>query len=312
MTQDQPVAAPLIGWPAPAVRLRPGSRRPSNLPVELSQPPGVGSIQYYLPEEREPSVVCHPPATFAGRGVVAFGRGGGERGVKDRCRAVAGSGLPRSPRLKLLGTSGSLECLGRQEERMRPMSSYLDYSGPGRRAERGRADDPGQHPGGHAHRVWTKRVGNNPTLRVLLLHGGPGAPTSTWRPATATCPPPGRVLLLRPARLRVQRPARRAVAVGARPVRRRGGAGPPGARAGPGQLRPLRPVLGRHPGHRVRAGPPAAPARARHLQHDGERPGLQRLRRAGTDAGDGPGGAGRDQGARGERATSRTRGTWSC
>jgi proline iminopeptidase len=24
-------------------------------------------------------------------------------------------------------------------------------------------------------RVWTKRVGNNPTIRVLLLHGGPGA-----------------------------------------------------------------------------------------------------------------------------------------
>ena len=24
-------------------------------------------------------------------------------------------------------------------------------------------------------RVWTKRVGNNPTIKVLLLHGGPGA-----------------------------------------------------------------------------------------------------------------------------------------
>ena len=24
-------------------------------------------------------------------------------------------------------------------------------------------------------RVWTKRVGNNPTMKVLLLHGGPGA-----------------------------------------------------------------------------------------------------------------------------------------
>lgn len=24
-------------------------------------------------------------------------------------------------------------------------------------------------------RVWTKRVGNNPRLKVLLLHGGPGA-----------------------------------------------------------------------------------------------------------------------------------------
>jgi proline iminopeptidase len=25
------------------------------------------------------------------------------------------------------------------------------------------------------HRVWTKRVGNNPTVKLLLLHGGPGA-----------------------------------------------------------------------------------------------------------------------------------------
>ena len=26
-----------------------------------------------------------------------------------------------------------------------------------------------------AFKVWTKRIGNNPALRVLLLHGGPGA-----------------------------------------------------------------------------------------------------------------------------------------
>jgi proline iminopeptidase len=25
------------------------------------------------------------------------------------------------------------------------------------------------------YRVWVKRTGNNPSLRVLLLHGGPGA-----------------------------------------------------------------------------------------------------------------------------------------
>ncbi|WP_199744228.1 hypothetical protein [Legionella sp. km772] len=24
-------------------------------------------------------------------------------------------------------------------------------------------------------KVWTKRIGNNPTIKVLLLHGGPGA-----------------------------------------------------------------------------------------------------------------------------------------
>src|SRR6266496_3675807 len=54
------------------------------------------------------------------------------------------------------------------------MSSYLDYTG---------RDDvlsgcarmiPVSTPAGR-HRVWVKRVGNNPDLRVLLLHGGPGA-----------------------------------------------------------------------------------------------------------------------------------------
>ena len=33
---------------------------------------------------------------------------------------------------------------------------------------------PVETPAG-TFRVWTKRVGNNPTMKVLLLHGGPGA-----------------------------------------------------------------------------------------------------------------------------------------
>ena len=39
--------------------------------------------------------------------------------------------------------------------------------------------------------MWVKRTGNNPGLRVLLLHGGPGRRTSTWRRATATSPGAG-------------------------------------------------------------------------------------------------------------------------
>src|SRR5579862_3770698 len=35
-------------------------------------------------------------------------------------------------------------------------------------------------------RVWTKRIGNNPQLRMLLLHGGPGATHSTSKPATVS------------------------------------------------------------------------------------------------------------------------------
>ena len=26
-----------------------------------------------------------------------------------------------------------------------------------------------------SHKVWTKKVGNNPDIKLLLLHGGPGA-----------------------------------------------------------------------------------------------------------------------------------------
>jgi proline iminopeptidase len=56
-----------------------------------------------------------------------------------------------------------------------PISSYLDYSGRddllsggARMISLAGVASPG------SHRVWTKRTGNNPTLKVLLLHGGPG------------------------------------------------------------------------------------------------------------------------------------------
>ncbi len=45
---------------------------------------------------------------------------------------------------------------------------------PRRRAERRKEADSDRTPQG-TFRVWTKRVGNNPRIRVLLLHGGPGA-----------------------------------------------------------------------------------------------------------------------------------------
>lgn len=59
-------------------------------------------------------------------------------------------------------------------EGITPVCDYLDYSG--------RDDVLGggvrmigiDTPAG-TFKVWTKRIGNNPSLRVLLLHGGPGA-----------------------------------------------------------------------------------------------------------------------------------------
>jgi proline iminopeptidase len=54
------------------------------------------------------------------------------------------------------------------------VSAYLDYSGRGDALAGGaRMIDVGTPAG--AFRVWTKRVGNNPRLQLLLLHGGPGS-----------------------------------------------------------------------------------------------------------------------------------------
>ena len=51
---------------------------------------------------------------------------------------------------------------------------YLDYSGRDDVLGGGVKLIPVKTPKGTFH-VWTKRVGNNPTIKVLLLHGGPAA-----------------------------------------------------------------------------------------------------------------------------------------
>jgi proline iminopeptidase len=53
-------------------------------------------------------------------------------------------------------------------------SSYLDSSGRDDALSGGAKMIPITTPKGTFH-VWTKRVGNNPRIKVLLLHGGPGA-----------------------------------------------------------------------------------------------------------------------------------------
>lgn len=54
------------------------------------------------------------------------------------------------------------------------MSGYLDYSGRDDVMSGGVRMLPITTPRGE-FRVWTKRIGNNPEIRLLLLHGGPGA-----------------------------------------------------------------------------------------------------------------------------------------
>lgn len=51
---------------------------------------------------------------------------------------------------------------------------YLDYSGRPDRVSGGVSRIPIDTPAGRFS-VWTKRIGNNPTMKVLLLHGGPGS-----------------------------------------------------------------------------------------------------------------------------------------
>ena len=57
---------------------------------------------------------------------------------------------------------------------MKPVCEYLDYSGRDDLLGGGVRMVRCQTPSGE-FKVWTKRVGNNPALRMLLLHGGPGA-----------------------------------------------------------------------------------------------------------------------------------------
>src|SRR5438309_4320134 len=62
----------------------------------------------------------------------------------------------------------------RGERREQQPMSYLDYSGRDDVLSGGTRMIPLSTPAG-TFRVWTKRIGNNPDLKLLLLHGGPGA-----------------------------------------------------------------------------------------------------------------------------------------
>jgi proline iminopeptidase len=55
-----------------------------------------------------------------------------------------------------------------------PVADYFDNTGRDDHLSGGVRMIPVETPNG-AFRVWTKRVGNSPTMKLLLLHGGPGA-----------------------------------------------------------------------------------------------------------------------------------------
>jgi proline iminopeptidase len=68
--------------------------------------------------------------------------------------------------------------------------SYLDYSARADRISGGSRRIPIDTPVGRFE-VWTKRIGNNPSLRLLFLHGGPGATHECFEAADSWLPAAG-------------------------------------------------------------------------------------------------------------------------
>ena len=77
-------------------------------------------------------------------------------------------------RLALLLVLVTVACSGPAPAPPAATNSYLDYSGRDDVLSGGVKMIPITTPKGTFH-VWTKRIGNNPKIKVLLLHGGPAA-----------------------------------------------------------------------------------------------------------------------------------------
>lgn len=75
--------------------------------------------------------------------------------------------------LLLISISLLTSCNQKQEAKTETKSAYLDYSNSDDQFTGGIKMIPITTPKG-TFKVWTKRVGNNPKIKVLLLHGGPG------------------------------------------------------------------------------------------------------------------------------------------
>ena len=180
-----------------------------------------------------------------------------------------------------------------------PASEYLDNSGRDDELSGGSRLIPIDTPAGK-FRVWVKRTGNNPRLKVLLLHGGPGA-THEYLEACDSFLPAAGIEYYYYDQLGSgfsDQPAEPSLWDVDRFVE---------------EVEQVREALGLGPDNFVLYGHSWGGILAieyalkyqRHLrwpgdlQHDVQRAGLQRLRRAGPDARDGPAGARGDQGAGG-------------
>ena len=134
---------------------------------------------------------------------------------------------------------------------MTDLAHYLDSSARRRHASQEALDGSDRHPAG-TFSVWTKRFGNNPTA-VLLLHGGPAATHEYFEACDSY--------------LRRRASSTTTTTSSARPTAtsptdpisgRSTGSSTRSSRCAshsawtPSELLPARPLLGRHPRHRVR------------------------------------------------------------
>src|SRR5215469_4418098 len=114
---------------------------------------------------RCPSPWLSPP-TASGHSPSGLGRSSPPRpSVDGASRSIASNAAPTEQRMARTSQERSA---------MSAASGYLDYSGRDDELSGGSRLIPIDTPVG-TFRVWVKRTGNNPRLKVLLLHGGPGA-----------------------------------------------------------------------------------------------------------------------------------------
>ena len=195
-----------------------------------------------------------------------------------------------------------------------PAVSYFDVSGwdPRDVVSGGSRMIPVSTPAGE-FRVWTKRVGTNPDVKVLLLHGGPGATSELYECFDSWFPRAGLEYYYydQLGSFRSDQPDDPSLWDLSRFVDEveqvRQALGPR-----PQQLRAARAVVGWAARHGVRRLLSAAPQGAGDLQHDVQRPAVQRLRQRRADASHGPGGAGSESSSSRPRARPATRATSSC
>src|ERR1700744_4200177 len=115
------------------------------------------------------------------------------RRARSTARPKPGPRVPDTPTISRLATRAKATLRSLTPERLKecvPMGGYLDYSGRSDMLSGGARKIPVTTPIG-PQQVWVKRVGNSPGLRVLLLHGGPGATHEYFEPCDSYLPAEG-------------------------------------------------------------------------------------------------------------------------